>query len=155
MGDLPVLATFLETANDKDETLLVPSKLLASDAAWCFDMVTPNDSRTSCFTQSYGRFIRGTGSVLYMGPPDARLDLKAPTDREFNVSWKEGLPPLQGYVRYFSGREMANLLGVGEGFSFPSDCTPKQQRRLLGNSLNVRVAARLCELGLRAKWAEK
>lgn len=153
VGDLPVIATFIDAANDKDETLLVPSKLLASDSAWCFDWVTPSDTRTACFTQSYGRFVRGTGSVLYMGPPDARLDLKAPTDRKFHASWKEGLPPLQGYVRYFSGREIANLLGFVEGFSFPIDCTHKQQWRLLGNSLNVRVAARLCELGLRAKWA--
>jgi tRNA (cytosine38-C5)-methyltransferase len=155
VGDLPILATFIDASNDHDESLLVPAKLLASDSAWCFDWVTPNDSRSACFTQSYGRFVKGTGSVLYMGPPDARLDLKAPTNRKFHASWKEGLPPLQGYVRYFSGREMANLLGFGEGFSFPSDCTPKQQWRLLGNSLNVRVAARLCELGLRAKWAGK
>ena len=155
VGDLPTLATFIDDANDNDKTLLVPSKLLASDAAWCFDWVTPRDARSACFTQSYGRFVRGTGSVLYFGPPDPRLDLKTPTDREFDASWKEGLPPLQGHVRYFSGQEMANLMGFREGFSFPNDCTPKQQWRLLGNSLNVRVAARMCELGLRAKWEKQ
>jgi tRNA (cytosine38-C5)-methyltransferase len=52
-------------------------------------------------------------------------------------------------LRYFSGREMAQLFGFPDTFDFPPSCTPKQQWKLMGNSINVRVAARVLELGLR------
>ena len=156
--NLPPLSTFLDvtTPDDKEHesslsSLRVPGKLLETSAAWCFDTVTPDDTRSACFTHSYGTFIRGTGSVLYTGPPRYydRLQLQSPEDRIFDASWKEGLN-LEQHLRYFSGREMAKLMGFADSFSFPVDCPPKQQRKLLGNSLNVRVAARLCELALTA-----
>ena len=78
-------------------------------------------------------------------------------------------------MRYFSGTEVARLMGFPvddieesddndnkkktcqaeeeekEGyrkFSFPSEVTMKQQWKLLGNSLNVRVAAAVAEMGI-------
>lgn len=152
VGDLPPLSTFLDST--AKESLRVPKKLLESPAAWCFDIVTPDLSRTACFTHSYGKFVRGTGSVLYTGPPSTKLKtLQAPQDRVFDANWADGLDLAQ-HLRYFSGSEMAKLMGFSESFSFPSDCTPKQEWKLLGNSLNVRVAARLCELALRV-WMKK
>lgn len=160
VGDnLPPLSMFLDIPDVDNDTnsskplsssLRVPAKLLDTPAAWCFDTVTPDDTRSACFTHSYGTFIRGTGSVLYTGPAHHydRLQLQSPQDRVFDASWKEGLN-LEQHLRYFSGREMAKLMGFVDTFSFPDDCGPKQQRKLLGNSLNVRVAARLCELALK------
>ena len=47
------------------EPYRVPAKTINSDAAWCFDVVDATDAiPTACFTRSYGRFNRGTGSVL-------------------------------------------------------------------------------------------
>lgn len=157
---LPPLSSFLDTPDDDDtkhkssqplSSLRVPAKLLDTPAAWCFDTVTPDDTRSACFTHSYGTFVRGTGSVLYTGPAHYydRLQLQSPQDRVFDASWKDGLN-LEEHLRYFSGREMANLMGFVDTFSFPDNCGPKQQRKLLGNSLNVRVAARLSELALTA-----
>ena len=78
----------------------------------------------------------------------SRFELVPPQEREFNPSWSEGLN-LKENLRHFSGTEVARLMGFDESFSFPEDCTLKQQWKLLGNSLNVRVAARVSELGFR------
>lgn len=153
LDDLPRIAEFLDEDESIDmEALRIPDKILESRAAWCFDIVTPEDRRSACFTQSYGKFIRGTGSVLWQesnGSSDSsnRFELLPPGEREFNPDWAEGLN-LKENLRYFSGMEVARLMGFDESFSFPPDCSVKQQWKLLGNSLNVRVAARIAELGI-------
>ena len=149
----------------------MPKKIVPISASWCFDIVTPSYNRSSCFTQSYGHFVRGTGSVLYVGKQEAgsgnneevgpeRFQLIPPDQRKYDKNWADGLN-LEKNLRYFSGTEVARLMGfptlkdssVDKGkkriFSFPSSCTLKQQRKLMGNSLNVRVAAQVAEVGLR------
>ncbi|CAB1340814.1 unnamed protein product [Coregonus sp. 'balchen'] len=49
-------------------------------------------------------------------------------------------------LRYFSPREIANLMGFPKHFNIPKNISTKQQYRVLGNSLNVHVVARLIEL---------
>jgi tRNA (cytosine38-C5)-methyltransferase len=143
-SDLPPISSFLD---DKPvASLRVPDKVLSSNAAWCFDIVTPNDQRSACFTSSYGNYNKGTGSVLYEDS-SRQIKLEAPEERKFNESWADDLDLSK--LRYFSGTEMAQLMGFREDFAFPSDCSTKQQWKLLGNSLNVRLAARLVEFGLR------
>lgn len=157
VGALPPISEFLDDDNSDDhmKSLRIPDKILESRAAWCFDIVTPDDQRSACFTQSYGKCIRGTGSVLWQATNDgesndsacSRFALISPDEREFNPNWAEGLN-LKKNLRYFSGMEVARLMGFDESFSFPNDCSLKQQWKLLGNSLNVRVAARITELGV-------
>lgn len=149
--NLPRISAFLDKQGESDvATLRIPEKVLSSNASWCFDIVAPNHRRSACFTQSYGRFIKGTGSVLYEDS-DAKLRdkliLMAPSEREFEKDWAKDLDLSK--LRYFSGKEMARLLGFRDSFSFPQSHTVKQQWKLLGNSLNVRVASRLVELGFR------
>jgi tRNA (cytosine38-C5)-methyltransferase len=147
---LPI-SDFLDdtTTFDEDSSLRIPHKLLESRASWCFDIVMPQDRRSACFTQSYGKFIRGTGSVLWTGNVDTKFQLVPPEERQFNNAWKDGLD-LKTNLRYFSPREMARLMGFPlPAFSFPKECSLKQQWKLLGNSLNVKVAASVSELGLR------
>jgi len=242
-------------------SLFVPQKVLKSNASWCFDIVTPSDRRSACFTHSYGRFIRGTGSVLFLGsdrgitgddsnddgvkpssvtegtveevetavasrtsynatkrlktttsstPPSPttskitsstdsnttvdRFKLVPAHQRTFDRNWAEGVN-IQDTFRYFSGEEMARLMGfpvavvlndddvvaepprgrrrvdegnekckheggddsledwmMGDGvktFRFPPDMTVRQKWKLLGNSLNVTVAAKIVEVALR------
>jgi tRNA (cytosine38-C5)-methyltransferase len=144
-SDLPCISSFLDKAADHG-VLQVPSKVFQGNAAWCFDIVTPSSRRSSCFTQSYGRYIRGTGSVLYQDE-NRELNLVAPEDRTFDEDWAKDLDFSK--MRYFSGMEMARLMGFSNSFSFPSHISNKQQWKLIGNSLNVRVASRVVELGLR------
>lgn len=152
--NLPRISQFLD--HDSSSRLRIPDKLLNSSAAWCFDIVTPEDRRSACFTQSYGKFIRGTGSVLWQSTIESndteawsRFALIPPEEREFNPDWSKGLD-LKKKLRYFSGMEVARLMGFDDTvFSFPPDCSLKQQWKLLGNSLNVKVAEAIVELGLR------
>lgn len=145
LSDLPCISSFLDEPSDH-EALQVPSKVFQGSAAWCFDMVAPKSRRSSCFTQSYGRYIRGTGSVLYQDE-NREINLMAPEDRNFDEDWANNFDFTK--LRYFSGMEMARLMGFSNYFSFPSNCSYKQQWKLIGNSLNVRVASRIVELGLR------
>jgi tRNA (cytosine38-C5)-methyltransferase len=148
---LPPISEFLDdtTTVDDEDLLRIPDKLLESRASWCFDIVMPHDRRSACFTQSYGKFIRGAGSVLWTGDLDTNFQLEPPEERQFNSAWKDGLN-LKRNLRYFSGREVARLMGFHlKSFSFPDDLSFKQQWKLLGNSLNVQVAASVSELGLR------
>ena len=46
-------------------------------------------------------------------------------------------------LRYFTPKEIANLQGFPPEFGFPEKTTVKQRYRLLGNSLNVHVVAKL------------
>ncbi|KAL7538541.1 hypothetical protein ACHAWF_006121 [Thalassiosira exigua] len=240
---IPCVSSFLDadlpphalTPNPlKLSSVRIPQKIRSSSSSWCFDIVTPHHHRSSCFTHSYGKFIRGTGSILYTGPLSAganvgdnalsardessggdALDEKAwcnavlglyakesgrgqpnsdekykkdtqnipsvnqfqlalPEERAFDASWSEGLD-WDRDMRYLSGAEIARLMGFpvaeppamrcdgdcpaknlasGEGtvrkFRFPHDVTMRQQWKLLGNSLNVRVAAFVAEIGIQA-----
>lgn len=163
-SDVLPLNKFLDTGIDRGP-LLVPDKILSSNSSWCFDFVTPSDKRSSCVTSSYGRFVRGTGSVIYdrnmeEGSNDMtasileKIKLVKPEERQFDETWN-GMD-LKGDLRYFSGMELAKLFGfptskddeAQQVFSFPSDCTLKQQWKLLGNSINVDVASKICEVAL-------
>ena len=216
------------SSTGKRASLQIPEKIRTSSSSWCFDIASPYQGRvTSCFTHSYGKFIRGTGSILYTGPnidnskgatdtdgkekhqsgsnSDISIDrfrLTAPQERTYDGSWSNDLD-WDLHMRYFSGTEIARLMGfpaaeppsgsstvasactsvmknqidvasvssssssslggtapivdVNEKidssfrtFSFPKDCSMMRQWKLLGNSLNVRVAASVAEIGIRS-----
>ncbi|KAL7461930.1 hypothetical protein ACHAXS_002340 [Conticribra weissflogii] len=254
LAKLPCLRSFLDTdmtqTNPQTPTskltakrtfLQIPEKIRSSASSWCFDIVTPCHRRSSCFTHSYGKFIRGTGSILYTGPlsvqegrdiddggqwcnallssylvecknkesrsnnenainpPDLedaptieRFQLANPEERSFDATWSQGID-WDNHMRYLSGTEIARLMGFpvaersvldcsnrclavssneginscsddssadihgideqvsnGRKFTFPPNCTMKQQWKLLGNSLNVRVAGCVAEIGIRS-----
>ena len=44
-------------------------------------------------------------------------------------------------LRYFSPREVANLMCFPDSFSIPADVTLRQSYKVLGNSLNVLVVS--------------
>jgi tRNA (cytosine38-C5)-methyltransferase len=86
--------------------------LIESSAAWCLDIQDRSSQYTACFTKSYGRYIKGTGSVLLcadrLRTDDATTaggtaaetqrpcligisDLNDPSQRQFDPSWWEKL----------------------------------------------------------------
>jgi tRNA (cytosine38-C5)-methyltransferase len=144
--ELPCLSEFLDHATDSMAALSMPEKALKGNSGWCLDIVTPLNRRTSCFTSAYGRYNRGTGSVLYQDET-REFHLLDPENREFDEKWSSTLDLSR--LRYFSGAEMALLMGFSPKFSFPPSFTQKQQWKLIGNSLNVRIASKVVELGLR------
>uniref|UniRef100_A0A8C6N132 tRNA (cytosine(38)-C(5))-methyltransferase n=1 Tax=Mus spicilegus TaxID=10103 RepID=A0A8C6N132_MUSSI len=139
-SDLSVqmLKDFLEDG-DTDEYLLPPKLLLRY--ALLLDIVTPTSRRSMCFTKGYGSYIEGTGSVL-----------QTAEDVQIENIYKSlpDLPPEEKIaklsmlkLRYFTPKEIANLQGFPPEFGFPEKTTVKQRYRLLGNSLNVHVVAKL------------
>ncbi|OEU21471.1 S-adenosyl-L-methionine-dependent methyltransferase, partial [Fragilariopsis cylindrus CCMP1102] len=128
------------------EDLYVPEKVLNNKSSWCFDIVCPTDHRSSCFTHSYGRYIKGTGSILYENDDviEKNLLLLPPSEREFCSNWMNELNIDGTKLRYFSGSELARLFGFPTTkFVFPPQITNKQQWKLIGNSLNVGIASKL------------
>ena len=95
-----------------------------------FDIVTAEAQSTNCFTKSYGRFVEGSGSII-------GNDLPIDNDQEL-------LPQLKAKkLRFFSPREMLNLHGFPEHYSFPNDVSNLQAYKLIGNSLSVTVVSEL------------
>ncbi|XP_042494498.1 tRNA (cytosine(38)-C(5))-methyltransferase 2 [Macadamia integrifolia] len=92
------------------------------------DIVYPDSKRCCCFTKSYYRYVKGTGSLLATVQPKKK--------GKFTPLKDQGL-------RYFTPREVANLHSFPEIFQFPQHIGLKQRYALLGNSLSVAVVAPL------------
>lgn len=117
------------------------------------DIVIPCLKKSTCFTKRYGHFMEGAGSVIQMtkNPEDvqAASELKIETQElKSRDDWGENelsiIRNLQ--LRYFTPREIANLLCFPPTYSFPDDTTRIQLYRVLGNSLNVHVVSILIRL---------
>uniref|UniRef100_G1PKC9 tRNA aspartic acid methyltransferase 1 n=1 Tax=Myotis lucifugus TaxID=59463 RepID=G1PKC9_MYOLU len=147
-SDLSVqmLKDFLEDDIDMNQYFLPPKSLLRY--ALLLDIVKPTCRRSMCFTKGYGRYIEGTGSVLQTAEDVQIEDIyKSLT----NLSQEEKITKLLMLkLRYFTPKEIANLLGFPPEFGFPENITVKQRYRLLGNSLNVHVVAKLIKVFCKA-----
>lgn len=131
-----------EDEEDMDQYLLSSKTLLRY--ALLMDVVQPSSRRSVCFTKGYGHYVEGTGSVLQscvdveLEIVFKNLELLSEEDRLKQL--------LQLKLRYFTAREIANLMGFPDDFTFPKHISVKQQYRVLGNSLNVHVVSHLIRL---------
>ncbi|XP_075903610.1 tRNA (cytosine(38)-C(5))-methyltransferase [Nelusetta ayraudi] len=134
---------FLEpqTEINMEKHLLAPKTLLRY--SMLLDIVHPTCRRSVCFTKGYGRYMEGTGSVLQGNTESKMEDVFRGLDQ---CSEEEKLQRLQTLsLRYFTPREVANLMGFPQSFSFPDHISPKKQYKVLGNSLNVVLVAGLIQ----------
>ncbi|KAL1827825.1 tRNA (cytosine(38)-C(5))-methyltransferase 2 [Daucus carota subsp. sativus] len=92
------------------------------------DIVFPESTRCCCFTKSYYRYVKGTGSLL--------STVQSQTKDKTSSLVESGL-------RYFTPREVANLHSFPKEFQFPEYTSLRQRYALLGNSLSVAVVASL------------
>ncbi|GJP38374.1 hypothetical protein CLOM_g22820 [Closterium sp. NIES-68] len=133
----------------------------------CFDIVTAGSQRCCCFTKSYTKYAKGTGSVLltqeeelttrvptaaaapecasegHCDPSSHALSEQQSREEEQQCVRFNGVPLTQLPLRYFTPREVANLHSFPRTFTFPSHVTMKQRYALLGNSVSVAVVAHL------------
>ncbi|XP_038124200.1 tRNA (cytosine(38)-C(5))-methyltransferase [Cyprinodon tularosa] len=135
------IQAFLEPQVKEDmEPYLLGAKTLLRYAS-ILDIVQPHSRRSVCFTKGYGRYVEGTGSVLQCDLEKEVSDVFSNVDQ---LSEEEKLQKLMELkLRYFTPREVANLMGFPQSFSFPDGVSIIQQYRVLGNSLNVLVVAKL------------
>ena len=109
------------------------------------DIVQPNSNHSCCFTKAYGNYALGTGSILQhsLSVDDLSVafeeysKLQGEADRT-----EEAVECLRRLnLRYFSPKEVANLMCFPEKFSFPPSLSRNQCYKVMGNSLNVHVVA--------------
>ena len=112
----PVLSSYLEGGATIPIHALIPPGALRKRAL--MDIVTSSSDRCCCFTKGYTRAAEGSGSVIDVDGTGTAL-------------------------RYFTPREIANLLGFPPSFVMDGVVTVKQQYGLLGNSVSVHVVAAL------------
>ncbi|XP_026148211.1 tRNA (cytosine(38)-C(5))-methyltransferase-like [Mastacembelus armatus] len=122
------------------ELYLLPPKTLLRYAL-LMDIVQPTCRRSTCFTKGYGRYVEGTGSVLQCSEETEMQSVFRGLDQHSEQDKLQRLLKLK--LRYFTPREVANLMGFPQSFSFPAQIPTKQQYKVLGNSLNVVVVAKL------------
>ncbi|XP_030406306.1 tRNA (cytosine(38)-C(5))-methyltransferase isoform X3 [Gopherus evgoodei] len=140
---IQMLKDFLEEDGEEMSQYFLPPKALLR-YAFLLDIVTPSCRRSTCFTKGYSHYVEGTGSVLQTAED---VQLQSVFKSIEMLSEEEKLMKLSTLkLRYFTPREVANLHGFPPEFGFPDKITMKQRYRLLGNSLNVRVVAKLISL---------
>ena len=134
------LSCYLEQLSDAElEQYLVPEKILKKYACG-FDIVQPSSTHSCCFTRAYGHYAVGTGSILQHASSEdlekAFQDYQKEGDSEKSVQSLQSLK-----LRYFSPREVANLMCFPPSFTFPPGLTLKQRYKVIGNSVNVHVVS--------------
>ncbi|XP_077664294.1 tRNA (cytosine(38)-C(5))-methyltransferase isoform X3 [Eretmochelys imbricata] len=140
---IQMLKDFLEEDGEEMSQYFLPPKALLR-YAFLLDIVTPSCRRSTCFTKGYGHYVEGTGSVLQTAED---VQLESVFKSIEMLSEEEKLMKLSTLkLRYFTPREIENLHGFPPEFGFPDKITMKQRYRLLGNSLNVHVVAKLISL---------
>ncbi|KAF2951148.1 tRNA (cytosine(38)-C(5))-methyltransferase 2 isoform X3 [Oryza sativa Japonica Group] len=97
------------------------------------DIVCPESKRCCCFTKSYYRYVKGTGSLLATSN-----NLKRISKEDLEISSLKELG-----LRFFTPREVANLHSFPSSFHFPNHISLRQQYAMLGNSLSVAVVGPL------------
>lgn len=140
----PCVSKIIEKDADLTEFLLGDDVL--EKRALVLDIVYPDSVKTMCFTKAYTHYAEGTGSVYcpydkqtlvdtFMGVKDLPI---SSTDRT------DALRKL--HLRYFTPLEVSRLMSFPQEFSFPEQTTKRQRYRLLGNSINVALVARLIKI---------
>ena len=90
------------------------------------------------------------GGCELLGPDS----LIAPKERIFGNGWKSRVSKA-GVLRYFTPREVANLLGFPASFDIPKNIKRKKAYEMLGNSLHVGVAAKVVSLALESEFRNR
>ena len=98
--------------------------------------VTPGDQQSFCFTGHYGKVLhKSSGSLLC---------LPAGGSEDFD---KSDPTALHGRVRFFSPKEILNILGFPRDFRMPGgEMDIKHRYKAVGNSIAVTVASELCRV---------
>ena len=123
------IKTFLniDEKNDyiKNNSYYLTKDILNKKNCLSMDIALLKNFTTNCFTKSYTKLFKGTGSILLL---EEKL-------------YKENLNPIDlfGYIRFFTPKEILKFLCFGEYFVFPESLSEKSKYKLLGNSINVKV----------------
>jgi tRNA (cytosine38-C5)-methyltransferase len=138
--EIPTIESYIEDTSNSEDHLL-PDNILDKHFQ-VLDICTLESVNSMCFTKSYSRYLKGTGSV-FCSMKRGELNEKIAEIQKSNdaLSLKKALK-----LRYFSSNEVAKLMSFPPSFSFPESISEKQRYKLLGNSINVLVVSELLKL---------
>ena len=105
------------------------------------DVVCRTSYKCNCFTKSYGKYVKGTGSMV----TDKLVDKDAWDGTVASGGAHEGAEGGGVRLRYFTEGEIARMHSFPSDFSFPAGVTRQQRYALLGNSLSVACVAPLID----------
>lgn len=148
-GDIecPTIEDALPRVNDdKEYSEYLLSEDILLKRVGLFDITHSTSTNTMCFTKAYTHYAEGTGSIHCPVSKEQLEDVFSEIKDE-NLSPEDKLAKLKSLkLRYFTPAEVAKLMSFPEKFTFPTDTSNKQRYRVLGNSINVAVVAKLIEL---------
>ena len=140
------LSDFLvnDLSEEELEKCLVPDKVLQKYAMG-LDIVQPSSTSSCCFTRGYYHYAVGTGSVIqHAYEEDLSAAFKMYSSEHELGNDEQAIASLRTLkLRYFTPREVANLMCFPTGFSLPDQLTAKQCYRVVGNSVNALVVSTL------------
>ena len=117
----------IDIENDyiKNSSYYLSKEILNKKSCLSMDITLLKNFSTNCFTKSYTKLFKGTGSILLL---EEKL-------------YKENLNPIDlfGHIRFFTPNELLKFLCFDENYYFPKDLSDKSKYKLLGNSVNVKV----------------
>jgi tRNA (cytosine38-C5)-methyltransferase len=95
-------------------------------------ILAPLDRVSFCFTSGYGHVMhKSSGSLVH--DTLAEPVEKKPLDRT------EGMGIYSGKIRFFSPKEVLNVMGFPQDFAFPPELSLRQSWQLAGQSVNIFV----------------
>ena len=111
--------------NIKNKKYYLSKEILEKKGCLSMDIALLGNDNTNCFTKSYTKLFKGTGSILLI---DEKL-------------YKKEINPISlfGFIRYFNPQEILKLMCFSNNYSFPENISDKSKYKLLGNSINVKV----------------
>jgi len=138
------ISEYLEPLDTDFSNYLLDDRTLAKYGE-ILDIVKSTDRRSCCFTKGYGHYVEGTGSVIQscesVSLDDAYRQYRMASSEEQKAASLQLLK-----LRYFTPREIADLMCFPSTFGFPDQTSTRQRYKLLGNSVNVLVVHELIKL---------
>ena len=123
------IQTFINFENKDDQIknkeYYLSKEILEKKGCLSMDIALLGNYHTNCFTKSYTKLFKGSGSILLINDKLYKKELNPST--------------LFGFIRYFTPNEILKLMCFSENYSFPKNISDKSKYRLLGNSINVKV----------------
>lgn len=116
------ISEYLLPEDKINENSYLKDDILKSVSMNSIDIISPEDKYSICFTKSYRKYFRGSGSVIQTIIPYQ----KPPILRDYNTLKKLKL-------RFFESEEIKLIFGYKKEFKFPEDMTERTKCSLLGN----------------------
>ncbi|KAL3985272.1 C-5 cytosine-specific DNA methylase family protein [Acanthocheilonema viteae] len=131
-----IIGEYLCNDANEDGSLIISREIIERFGN-VMSFVTAYNFYSSCFTKAYYRYVAGTGPILLRFSKKIQ-DEKMSIEQLRNFVLSDNCKNLMHcQIRYFSWREMANLLGFPKTFLKPPDISTKQMYHALGNSITV------------------